>query len=162
MCSPQSRVSGYGGLPVNAVPGQICWDLGQVLLPDHGQGGYFIWEVTQRDIWEACLSLRDEAAGLHTLLQPPSVPSYLQTACFYVAIIGDVLGTSYGATPIGRADRGKVGTRAGRMVTTAKIRTVVGWEVHLLSKVFFKIKLSQEHERAGHRWGERICKRLIW
>ena len=53
-------------------------------------------------------------------------------------------------TPIGQADRGKVGTRAGRMVTTAKIRTVVGWEVHLLSKVFLIITkiVSQEHERA--------------
>ena len=65
--------------------------------------------------------------------------------------------------PIGPADRGKVGTRAGRMVTTAKIRTVVGWEVHLLSKVFLIITkiVSQEHERAGHRRGEHICKRLI-
>ena len=65
--------------------------------------------------------------------------------------------------PIGPADSGKVGTRAGRVVTKAKMRTVVGWEVHLLSKVFFKIKniVSQEHERGGHRRGERICKRLI-
>lgn len=56
-----------------------------------------------------------------------------------------------------------MGTRAGRMVTTAKIRTVVGWEVHLLSKVFLIITkiVSQEHERAGHRRGEHICKRLI-
>ena len=55
-----------------------------------------------------------------------------------------------------------MGTRAGRVVTTAKMRTVVGWEVHLLSKVFLKINIvSQEHERVGHRQGERICKRLI-
>lgn len=50
-----------------------------------------------------------------------------------------MLGTWYGLMPIGPADREKVGTMAGRVVTTAKLRTVVGWEVHLLSKVFFKI-----------------------
>ena len=53
-----------------------------------------------------------------------------------------MLGTWYGLMPIGPADREKVGTMAGRVVTTAKLRTVVGWEVHLLSEVFFKIKNS--------------------